>query len=208
MSMGSVDEVVDRRCVAARLEPVTNLGELLRSPSMCCELGRKRLENAAQLEQLDGAVGIERRDVRALSTRSDLDESRVLQSADRLPNRIARHTELFSEAILEQPLARFELSVPDHCPDFVGDDLTQRAVSISEPARRCHGAERTGTLVADTVTGVPSLVAGRHWTLRIGNPARPGRREEGGANPGGFQGEDLVGGRHATPAVHGHSSTR
>ena len=32
---------------------------------MCCELGRKRLENAAQLEQLDGAVGIERRDVRA-----------------------------------------------------------------------------------------------------------------------------------------------
>ena len=109
---------------------------------MCCELGRKRLENAAQLEQLDGAVGVERRDVRA-STRSDLDESRVLQGADGLADRIARHTELFSEAILEQPLARFELSVPDHRPDLVGDDLTQRAVSISEPARRSVGTAHT-----------------------------------------------------------------
>ena len=134
VGVGGVDDVVGRRRLASGLEPVADLLELIGGAPLGGELGGERLEHAAQLEQLDGPLRIERGDVRT-AARPDLDEPGVLERPDRFAHRVARHAELFGETVLEQPLAGLELTGADHLPDLVGDDLTQRAVSISESAR-------------------------------------------------------------------------
>ena len=135
VGVGGVDRVVGGGGIAPGFEPAPHLVELLRCPPARCELGGERLEHAAQLEQLDGAVDVERGDVGA-AARRDLDETGVLEHPDRLTNGVARDAELLGETVLEQALTRLQLAAADHLADLVGDDLAQRAVCISEPARR------------------------------------------------------------------------
>ena len=80
-----------------------------RRPPLGGELGGERLQHAAQFEQLDRPLRIERGDVRT-APRPNLDEAGVLERPDRLAHRVARHAELLGETVLEQPLTGLELA--------------------------------------------------------------------------------------------------
>ena len=135
VGVSGVDDVVGRR--RRRVRP-SNQRRISASCSAVRRWAASWAANASSTLRSSSSStarsGIERGDVRT-AARLHLDEPGVLERPDRLAHRVARHAELFGETILEQPLARLQLAGADHLADLVGDDLAQRAVSISESAR-------------------------------------------------------------------------